>query len=70
MVERHLTARELAALTGIREGTLAAWRSRENKRPDSKPIGPRWKRFGRAVRYPESGVSEWMGQRELRPFVK
>lgn len=70
MIEPHLTARQLAELTGIREGTLAAWRSRENRRPNSKPVGPRWKRLGRAVRYAEADVRAWLAQRESQPAAK
>ncbi len=66
MIERHYSPRELAELTGLREGTLAQWRSRQTKRPGSKPLGPKWKHLGRAVRYAEADVRAWLAEREVR----
>ncbi len=66
MIEPHLTPRQLAELTGISEGTLAQWRCRQLKRPTSKPLGPRWKRLGRSVRYAEADVRAWLTEREIQ----
>jgi predicted DNA-binding transcriptional regulator AlpA len=58
MIERHLTPRELAELSGLREGTLAAWRARKT------PGSPPYVKFGRLVRYRESDVAAWLSQRQ------
>jgi predicted DNA-binding transcriptional regulator AlpA len=66
MIERHYSPRELAELTGLREGTLAQWRSRQNKRPGSKPSGPKWRQLGRSIRYAERDVLAWLAEREVQ----
>jgi len=63
MIEKHFTPRELAELSGIREGTLASWRCRGRRDP-AAARGPRFVRLGRCVRYPAAAVREWLQQRE------
>jgi len=63
MIEKHYSPRELAELSGIREGTLASWRCRGRRDP-SAARGPRFVRLGRCVRYPAAAVREWLQQRE------
>lgn len=58
MIERLLSPRELAELTGVRENTLAAWRSRKSA------DAPAYLKLGRAVRYRESDVRRWLSQRQ------
>ena len=65
MLERHLSSRELSELYDIRETTLAQWRHRSKKEPSAPARGPRFKKFGRLVRYAESDVRNWASQREL-----
>lgn len=69
MFEQYLTPAQLSEITLIPTGTLAQWRSREQK-PNAKPIGPKWKRLGRAIRYAEADVRAWLAQRESQPSVK
>jgi predicted DNA-binding transcriptional regulator AlpA len=64
IVEKHYSPRELAELSGIREGTLAAWRHRSKKELDAPACGPRFVKLGRCVRYPASAVREFLSQRE------
>jgi predicted DNA-binding transcriptional regulator AlpA len=64
VIERHYTPRELAELTGVREGTLAAWRHRSKKEPTAPARGPRFVKLGRVVRYPAAAVNAWLAQRE------
>lgn len=49
-----LTAREVSALTGFSEQTLAHWRS------GRKSKGPKFLKIGRAVRYERRIVEEWL----------
>ena len=65
MIEKHFSPRELAELSGIREGTLAAWRHRSKKEPGAPARGPSFVRLGRCVRYPAASVHVWLSQREL-----
>lgn len=58
MIERLLTPRELAELSGIRESTLAAWRSRKTRG------APPFMKFGRLVRYRQSAVVRWLAEQE------
>ncbi len=64
IVEKHYSPREVAELTGVREGTLAAWRHRSKKEPAAPARGPLFVKLGRVVRYPASAVSAWLSQRE------
>jgi predicted DNA-binding transcriptional regulator AlpA len=64
IVEKHYSPRELAELSGIREGTLTAWRHRSKKEPAAPARGPRFVKLGRCVRYPAAAVHEWLSQRE------
>ena len=50
---RWITAAELARLTGLSEQTLANWRLADRRAgcPGGRPGYPRWRSFGRAVRY-------------------
>lgn len=64
-LERHLSPRELSELYAIPTATLAQWRHRARKEPAAPARGPRFVKFGRLVRYPESGVQTWASQREL-----
>lgn len=64
IVEKHFSPRELSELSGIREGTLAAWRHRSKKEPTAPARGPRFVKLGRCVRYPASAVHEFLSQRE------
>lgn len=63
MIEKHYSPRELAEISDIREGTLAAWRHRSKKEPHAPARGPRFVKLGRVVRYPASAVREWLAQR-------
>ena len=63
MVEKHYSAREVAEISGIREGTLAAWRHRSLKHPAAVARGPRFVKLGRCVRYPAAAVEAWLSQR-------
>ena len=65
MIEKFLTAREVADLTGLQVGTLAAWRCRSRKKPDAEPRGPEYRRLGRAIRYPEGAVQRWLAQQAV-----
>ena len=65
MIEKHFSARQLSELYGVRETTLAQWRHRSKKEPSAPARGPRFKKFGRLVRYAESDVRNWASQREL-----
>lgn len=57
--DKLITAREAAELLGLREGTLAAWRSRGTKgQPPAVRIG------ARSVRYRESALRDWITARE------
>ncbi len=64
MIERHLTTKQVSEVTAIAAGTLAQWRCREQK-PNARPLGPKWKRLGRAVRYAEADVRAWLAEREV-----
>jgi len=50
---RWITARELARLTGIAEQTLRNWAYLDRRAgcEGGRPGYPRWKRFGKCVRY-------------------
>ena len=63
MIERHYSPRELSELSGVREGTLAAWRLRNKQQPHAPACGPCWVKLGRCVRYPAAAVSAWLSQR-------
>ncbi len=64
MIERLLSPRELSELVGVRENTLAAWRSRKAEH------APPYLTLGRAVRYRESDVRAWLAQRQsAQPVV-
>lgn len=57
--DRLLSAREAAELLGLREGTLAAWRSRRTEgQPPAVRVGKR------SVRYREAALREWIAARE------
>jgi len=64
VIEKHFSPRELAELYSVRETTLAQWRHRTKKEPTA-PRGPKFRKFGRLVRYAESDVRAWLSQREL-----
>lgn len=49
--EEYLTPKELAARLKMHKVTLAQWR--KNKK------GPRFRRFGKAIRYPLHAVIAW-----------
>ncbi len=51
---RLLTEREVAALTALSHRSLQGWRQRGG--------GPPYVKWGRAVRYRLSDISEWMGR--------
>lgn len=50
-----ITARELAAMLGVSEGTLANWRTDGG--------GPQFVRVGRAIRYRAADVEQWIADR-------
>jgi predicted DNA-binding transcriptional regulator AlpA len=64
MFERHLSPRELGEIYDIPTATLAQWRHRD------APHGPKFKKFGRLVRYAESDIREWLAQREPQSSKK
>lgn len=51
--DEYLTSADLAARWKLHPGTPANWRNRE------KPFGPRFRKIGRAIRYPLKAVIEW-----------
>jgi excisionase family DNA binding protein len=60
--DRLLTAREAAELLGLKEGTLAAWRSRGTKgQPPAVRIGKR------SIRYSEAALRDWIAARQQAP---
>ena len=62
--DRLLTPRETAELLGVREGTLAAWRSRGRSLPPAERRGPPSLKVGHAVRYRESVLRQWIASHE------
>lgn len=58
MSEKMLTPRELAERIKIEMKTLANWRCSRGK-------GPRFRRYGNRILYPESAVIEWEQDREF-----
>jgi DNA-binding transcriptional regulator YiaG len=51
MAQTHFTPKQLAERLQISEYTLASWRC--------KGEGPKFMKFGKAVRYSVESVSEW-----------
>lgn len=58
-VPAMMTIHEVMDLTGISHDCLAHWRC--------KGIGPRWIKFGRAVRYPVKDFIEYIHNGEQKP---
>ncbi|OLT12233.1 hypothetical protein BJF79_22750 [Actinomadura sp. CNU-125] len=58
-----MTAKQVAALIGVTEETLANWRSRGHGPPYRKLSNGR---SGR-IRYRNTAVEEWLTSRELQP---
>ena len=56
---RALTEREVAARLGLSVATLRTWRMRHT--------GPRFVRLGRAVRYLENDIDEYVGAHAVDP---
>ena len=58
---RWVTEREYARLFSLTKGTLSNWRFRDKKegRDEAAPGMPRYRRFGRAVRY-------WVSDEDLK----
>ena len=53
--DEYMTPAQLAALTGMRLQTLAAWRCRGG--------GPPFTRLGSAIRYSRTAVNDWLASR-------
>jgi len=58
--ERFLSPREVESRLRISRKTLANWRS------DPAQPGPRYRRYGNKILYPESGLTEWEAAHEFR----
>lgn len=58
MFEPHLGAKEVAKLIDVTVGTLANWRVAGR--------GPKHRKWGRRVVYPESEVTKWMEASKIR----
>lgn len=56
---RALTSEEAAEVLGVSPETLPSWRSRGK--------GPRYVRLGRAVRYLESDLAEYLQRNAIDP---
>ena len=55
-MEPLLSPREAADLLGVKVGTLAAWRYRQE--------GPPWLKVGGAVRYDRPVLEQWAGRNQ------
>jgi predicted DNA-binding transcriptional regulator AlpA len=63
--DRLLSSREAAEIIGLRESTLAAWRSRRTKgQPPAVRVGKR------SIRYSEAALCEWIATRQQTPKCK
>lgn len=59
MQDDFVDTKGASAILGLKEGTLAVWRSRNYN------CGPRYKKVGRKVRYRKSDLYEYMDSRTV-----
>lgn len=57
-----LTETEAARLLGLSVACLRKWRWENRRRIErgEPPVGPPWRKLGRAVRYPKHALTRWL----------